>query len=188
MALQTAATTATRDAVARRAIGLGAAVGASLVAGAAILSGCMQQRAPAPPGVAATVGPKAGFFFNRTDDVVTLAYGLPNSDAVTLMLHCEAGKRAIEITDAGHRDAKAGQMLTLASGHVQSALPVKLASDEESGGALAVAHASPDLPALDGFRRTGLISVKMGEHQYVLIASGDEKSGIARFFAACERK
>ena len=183
MALQTAATTK-----AQGAIGLGAAVGASLVALAAILSGCTQQRAPAPPGVAATVGPKAGFFFNRTDDVVTLAYGLPNSDAVTLMLHCEAGKRAIEITDAGHKDAKAGQMLTLASGNVQSALPVKLASDEESGGALAVAHASPDLPALDGFRHTGLISVKMGERQYVLTASPSEKDGIARFFSACERK
>lgn len=183
MARQTEATTRTQRAVAR-----GAAVGASLVGLAAILTGCMQQRAPAPPGVAAATGPKAGFFFNRTDDVVTLAYGLPNSDAVTLMLHCEAGKRAIEITDAGHRDAKPGQMLTLISGNVQSALPVKLASDEESGGALAVAHASPDLPALDGFRRTGLISVKMGERQYALIASPSEKTSVARFFSACERK
>jgi hypothetical protein len=183
MALHTAATTRTQG-----AIGLGAAVGVSLVALAAILTGCTQQRTPAPPGVAAAVGPKAGFFFNRTDDVVTLAYGLPNSDAVTLMLHCEAGKRAIEITDAGHRDAKPGQMLTLSSGNVQSALPVKLASDEESGGALAVAHASPDLPALDGFRRTGLISVKMGERQYALTASSGEKTSVARFFSACERK
>lgn len=183
MALQSLATTRTRGAVA-----LGGSVGASLVGLATILTGCMQQRAPAPPGAAATLGPKAGFFFNETDGVATLAYGLPNSDAVTLMLHCDAGKRAIEITDAGHRDAKPGQMLTLASGHVQSALPVKLASDEESGGALAVAHASPDLPALDGFRRTGLLSVKMGERQYALAATAGEKAGVARFFSACERK
>jgi hypothetical protein len=183
MALQTAATTRTQGAVA-----LGAAMGASLLSLAAILAGCTQQRAPAPTGAAPALGPKAGFFFNRTDDVVTLAYGLPNSDAVTLMLHCDAGKRAIEITDAGHRNARAGQMLVLASGNVQSALPVKLASDEESGGALAVAHASPDLPALDGFRHSGRISVKMGERQYVLTASEDEKPGIARFFSACEGK
>jgi hypothetical protein len=148
----------------------------------------MQQRAPAPPGAASTLSPKAGFFFNSADGVATLAYGLPNSDAVTLMLHCDVGTRAIEITDAGHRNAKTGQMLVLASGNVQSALPVKIASDEESGGALAVAHASPDLPALDGFRHTGAIAVKMGERQYALTASADEKVSVARFFSACERK
>jgi hypothetical protein len=183
MALETLATTRTHGAVA-----LGAAVGAGLVGLAAILTGCVQQRPPAPPGAAATVAPKAGFFFNRTDGVVTLAYGLPNSDAVTLMLHCETGTRAIEITDAGHRNAKTGQMLVLVSGNVQSALPAKIASDEESGGALAVAHASPDLPALDGFRHTGLIGVKIGERQYVLTASAAEKAGVAQFFNACEKK
>jgi hypothetical protein len=175
----------TADEKARAAV---LAAGAVLVAGTAALCGCMEQKPPPPPGQPAQASPGEGFFLNREDDRVSLAYGRANSDDVRLMLECRPGGKEIEITDAGHRDARKGEMLVLTSGKMQSALPATVAADAEGGGNLAVAHADPALPALDGFRRTGALSVKLGAREYALNASGTEKALIARFFSACERK
>ena len=165
-----------------------AAVAAILLGLAAVLAGCVQQHEPARPGVSTRLETGPGFFFNRDEDVASLAYGLPQSDNVTLFLQCEAGKRRVEIMDGGHRDAKSAALLTLSSGGVESKLPAGLEPDEENGGTLAVAHASSDLPALQAFRKTGVISVKLGVRQYVLTASTIERPTVARFFAVCERK
>jgi hypothetical protein len=162
--------------------------GAALVAGAAALAGCVEQKSPPAPDRPAQLSPGEGFFLNRDDDRVSLAYGRANSDDVRLMLACQAGRKEVEITDAGHRDAHAGQMLVLTSGKVQSALPTTVAADAESGGNLAVARAGTGLRALDGFRRSGALSVKLGAREYALSASESEKALIARFFSACERK
>ncbi len=79
-------------------------------------------------------------------------------------------------------------MLILTSGRVQSALSPTLEPDEESGGVDIIAHAASDLPALDGFRRSGQVAVKMGSRAYTLSATAPEKAEIARFFSGCGRK
>lgn len=171
----------------KRALG---AAGALLVAGAAVLSGCTQQRAPAPPGRAAQVAPGMGFFLDRTDDEgLKLAYGRANSDDVWLMLQCRPGTRQLEVFDMRHPKARTGEMLILVSGNMQSALPIAVQPDAStSEGAVAQAHASPDLPALNNFRHSGTLQVKLDGRDYALTATPAEKVQIARFFRGCERK
>ena len=173
----------TADDRTRRAI---LAAGALVVAGV-VLAGCAEQRPPTPSGQAARP-PNAGFFFNQDGDEARLAYGRANSDDVRLMLRCQAGQRQVEITDAAHGDARQGDSLVLIGGQARSALPAKVETNDESGGKLATAHADSALPALDGFRRTGAIAVKLGAREYTLSATAGERADIARFFSACERK
>lgn len=169
--------------------------GALLAAVATVLAGCVARREPAPPGSAAESGPGPiasgmGFFLDRNEDEGwKLAYGQANTDNVQLMLACKPGSRRIELFDAGHAPTRNGAVLVLTSGKVQSALTVTVEPDEASAdGAVAIAHTTPDLPALDGFRRTGAIAVKLGPREYSLTATPAEKSQIARFFSGCERK
>lgn len=167
-------------------------IGAALAGLAGVLAGCMQQR-PVPPAQTPLPAPLAsggGFFFSHDkDEGAKLVYGRAGSDDVWLMLLCRPGTHDIEITDARHASVKRGQMLVLESGQVQSPLPVKV---EQNGvvadGALAIAHAPTSLPALDAFRHTGAISVKLGAEQYRLAASAREKLQVSRFFTACERR
>jgi Flp pilus assembly protein TadD len=169
-----------------------AAVGACLVALAGGLAGCVQQR-PAPQAQAPlpqTLETAGGFFFSRDrEEGAKLVYGREGSDDVWLMLLCRPGARDVEITDAHHPEAKAGQMLVLGSGKMQSPLQIRVEANlAANDGALAIARAPTSLPALDGFRHSGLISVKLGARQYLLSANAREKPAVARFFSACERK
>ena len=166
-----------------------AAAGALLVAGAATLAGCVQQRAPAPPGQTAKVEPGMGFFLSRTEDEgLKLAYGKDGSDDVWLMLQCKPGTRKIDVLDQRHPNARKGDLLTLSSGKMQSAVPTTLEAGEAGDGALVLAHTTPDLPALDGFRRTGVLAVKLGRREYALNATAPEKLQIAKFFSGCEKR
>ncbi|MGZ3367088.1 MAG: hypothetical protein ACXWKY_20525 [Caulobacteraceae bacterium] len=163
---------------------------AILAAGAlsmALLAGCAEQGAPPARDQTARL-PNEGFFFDQDGGEAKLAYGRANSDDVRLMLTCEAGKRQVEITDAAHGQARAGDMLVLTSGKARSALAASLEPNDETGGKLAIAHADPALPALDGFRRSGEIAVKLGSREYALSATAGERAGIARFFSVCERR
>jgi hypothetical protein len=166
--------------------GTGSAI---LAAGAlfAVLAGCVAQSGAAAPGGPARL-PDEGFFFDQDGDEAKLAYGRANSDDVRLMLRCEAGKRRIEITDAVDDAAKTGDRLVLASGKARSALPASVEPNAETGGKLAIAHADPALPALDGFRRSGAITVRLGPREYALSATARERPAIARFFSVCERR
>lgn len=177
-----------------------AAAGALAVAA---LAGCTAQQVPAAPGqqaaappgesaappVQAARPPNEGFFVSSNpDEGFKLAYGRDDSDDVRLMLQCQPGSGQIEIIDAGHPEGRAGQMLILTSGRTESALAPTLQTNEESGSVDVVAHAAPGLPALDGFRRSGDIGVKMGARSYALSATASEKVEIARFFSMCDRK
>lgn len=165
------------------------AAGAFVVACALVLAGCMEQHAPAPPGQAAQVQPGMGFFLTRNDDEGwKLAYGEDSTDYVLLMLECKPGSRKIDVIDLQHRQARKGQILTLSSGKVQSALSPTLEQSEETDSVDVIAHTTSDLPALDGFRHSGSIAVKLGGHEFALTASSAEKPQIAKFFSGCERR
>lgn len=163
---------------------------ALFVAGAGVLAGCMQQRPPAVPGQTAKTQPGMGFFLDRNEDEGwKLAYGQANTDNVSLMLECKPGSRRIDVFDLVHSKTRNGAMLTLTSGKIQSAIPVTVEADEASDdGTVAVAHATPDMPALDGFRRSGSITVKLGSREFSLTATQAEKPQIAKFFSGCEKR
>jgi hypothetical protein len=154
---------------------------------AVLLAGCVAQQAPAPPGQTARL-PDEGFFFDQEGSDARLAYGRANSDDVQLMLRCEAGQGQVEITDAVLGEAKTGDLLLLISGKAKSALPARVETNEESGGRLAIVQADTSASALDGFRRSGVIAVRLGTRQYELSATASEKAAIARFFSLCDRR
>jgi len=60
--------------------------------------------------------------------------------------------------------------------------------NEAGDGVIVIGQATPDSPALEGFRRSGQIAVKLGPKEYALSATVDEQAKVAKFFAACERK
>ena len=166
-----------------------AAAGALLVASAGILAGCMEQRAPAPPGQAAQLQPKMGFVLDHnTDEGWKLVYGRDGTDDVWLMLQCQPGSRKIDLYDVRHPGARKGEMLTLISGKVQSVVSAEVEANEAGDGKLVLVHTTPDLPALDAFRHSGEIRVKLGSRDFALTASPAEKPPIARFFSGCEKK
>lgn len=165
-----------------------AAAGGSLLLLAGVLAGCMQQHT-APVATGPTLVPGYGLFFNDDGDSASLAWGRANSDDVQLMFQCRKGSRSVEITNVAHEADKDRQaMMVLTSGQMQSPLPASAQANEEGEGVLATAHAPTSLPALDLFRRTGVISVKYAGRQHGLSASAREKPAVARFFGACERK
>jgi hypothetical protein len=165
-----------------------AAVAASLLALAAVLAGCNLQRPPAPAPSAPRLSSNTGFFFNDDGETAGLAYGVANSDAVDLMLQCEKGARTVEIIDAAHPGAAKGQGITLISGAARSDLPTRVEIDEEVGQPLASAKAATDLPALVAFRKSGKMTVKLGDRERAYSATPGELASVARFFAACEKK
>ena len=163
------------------------AAGAALSALAAVLAGCMER--PAPVAAGPTLEPGYGLYFSLDGDRAKLAYGQANSDDIALMLECERGSRTVEITDVAPAKSRESQpMLILASGKMISPLPARTQANEEGEGVLAMAQAPTSLPALDGFRRTGSISVRYAGRQHGLSATARERAQVARFFTVCERK
>jgi hypothetical protein len=152
----------------------------------AVLSGCAAETSP--PRVQARL-PHEGFFLGSTEEEgLKLSYGVDETDNTTLMLECRPGSRRIELWDFGHAGVRRGQALILVSGKLQSSLTPTVETDDETGGVDVVAHTAPDLPALDGFRRSGEITLRMGQDAYALSATAAEKVQIARFFSGCEKR
>ncbi|HEY4029264.1 MAG TPA: hypothetical protein VGM25_02890 [Caulobacteraceae bacterium] len=153
-----------------------------------VLAACVAERTPAPPKVAAGL-PHEGFGLDSNpDEGLKLVYGVEGTDNVTLMLECQPGSRKIAVIDFDHPDAQRGQALTLASGQTRSVLEPTLETNEEDGGMIVTGHVTPDLPALDGFRRSGRIAVSVGSKGYMLSATTTERLKIERFFSGCDRR
>jgi hypothetical protein len=129
--------------------------------------------------------PKFGLYFNQDDQTASLAYGRPNSDDVGLMLQCAKGSRMVELTDVA--SAGPADRLILVSGPDRTELPVKVRADE-TGASLAMVRLPSDAPVLQGFRRSGVVEVRLGGASYGLKARPDERSAVANFFTACERR
>jgi hypothetical protein len=161
---------------------------AGVVGAAAILAGCtLHQRAPAPSGTAPALGPQQGFFFNDDPERPGLVYGVANSDVIDLALTCRSRSGVIEIRDI--TPAVKGQRLIVQSGAATIELPIAVEADELAGDPVAVANAPTTAPPLTAFRQTGIITVKLGAGRVLsLKATPSEGIGVARFFAACERR
>ncbi len=112
-----------------------------------------------------------------------LAYGMPNSDLVGLMMTCERGSQAVVVS--GDVSAKR-PMLVLASGGQKLELNGAAEPDPYTGGLWLEAEAPVGEPALKRFARTGDLKLKRPLGGLDMGASDNARGDIRRFFAHCE--
>jgi hypothetical protein len=149
------------------------------------LSGCMQdgaQRAAAP--TPASTVPGFGLYYMDEGASAKLAYGAPNSDDVDLMLECAKGSRQVQVTEAA--GAAHAPVLTLVSAGRRA--DFKAEAQTGDGSTILVANATTDAAPLQAFRRSGKLEVAYAGARVGVNASADERPGVERFFAACERR
>jgi hypothetical protein len=152
---------------------------AAFALGAVALAGCGHDDTRA--AMTLTEAPAYGLFFNDTGETASLAYGEAQSDNVSLMLECEKGSGRVQVSDIARGAGPA--RLVLASGRRTSELGGKLEASD--GPAVLVAEAPLAADALQGFRRTGKLTVTQGEARYGVAASGPERDEVQLFFTAC---
>jgi hypothetical protein len=150
------------------------------------LAACMQDgaRQTATTSVPATSRSGTGLFFVDEGGSAKLAYGLANSDDVDLMLECAKGTGRVQLTQAAG-DARTPR-LTLSSSGRRADLPTTAETGE--GATLLVANTTSDAAPLQSFRRSGQLMVSYADRRVGVNANADERAGVERFFAACERR
>ena len=114
-----------------------------------------------------------------------LAYGLPNSDDLALMLDCPKGTGRIELSDTVQ--GKAATAITLKADGRRTQVPVHLEAIEDGGNdpQVVVGHLPASASALQGFRRSGVIEVSNGAKAYSITITSDQRAGVERFFREC---
>ena len=154
--------------------------GGALLALASCTQGGGQQTGAAPQ--ASTSG--FGLFYLDEGASAKLAYGQANSDDVDLMLECAKGSRTVKVTDVGRTSGPA--ILTLVSSGTSEKL--KTRTERGDGTVLLIANIPLDAAPLSAFHRSGHLEVAQSGVRRGLIATADERPGVERFFAACDRR
>ncbi len=155
----------------RIVLGLGA------LAGVAVLAACTHEQGRL------SFSPGYGLFYNDQGDTVALAYGLPNSDDVALMLQCPKGSGRVEVSDSA-RDQTASAIVLTADGR-KTSVPVRAESGEGGDAKILSGHLPLSAPALQGLRRSGLIEVSSGHARYSIAVQAAQRAGVERFFRVC---
>ena len=126
--------------------------------------------------------PAFGLFFNDNGETASLAYGEANSDNVALLLECAKGSGRVQVSDLARTEAS--PRLVLASGRKASELAARVEATD-GGPAILVADAPLAADSLQGFRKTGRLTVGQGSDRYGVSAKGPEREDIDLFFTAC---
>jgi len=144
----------------------------ALAAAGFALSGCAHEAAAA--GYAWSYQQSAG-------EGVKLAYGAPASDDVLLMMTCapHSGRVLLSAVTDGTQEE-----IVLASGGGHDRF-TGAAMPSELGGALVEAEVQAGSATLDGFARTGELSMTAGEETVSLAASGADRADVKEFFETC---
>ena len=156
-----------------------AGVGVAL-AGVAVLAACTHQQG------LLTFSPQYSLGYDDKGASAALAYGLPNSDDVALMLECPKGTGRVELTDTAHGKATTAIMLT-ADGR-NTRVPVHFDETFQDGSndpQVVVGHLPASAAALQGLRRSGVIEVSNGAKAYSITVAPDHRAGVERFFREC---
>jgi hypothetical protein len=155
------------------------AVAGAGVAGLAALAACTHQQGP--------LGLNPGYRFGYDDkgSSAALAYGLPNSDDLALMLDCPKGTGRIELSDSARGGTSAA--IVLSAGGRRTSVPVHASGIEDGSNdpQVLVGRLSSRAEALQAFRRTGVLEVSHGASRYVITVAADGKAGVERFFREC---
>ena len=142
-------------------------------AGLIALAACSHEAAS--PALASVAPNSLSHVLVFSDDGSNAKLALADQPAA-LMLECAHGSRTVHVTHASVRDP--APMLTLASGAAASSMKADRQAFE--GQTLVLADTTTDAPALNAFRRSGVIKVSY---------AGSDLTAGARpeaFFAACE--
>jgi hypothetical protein len=162
--------------------------GVLLLASAAVLAGCVQQRETGPKAqVGSPEQASLGFFFNDDSERPDLTFGIANSDNIIFGMQCTKGARSLDIYDEDSGSAKTGQPLNLSSGGVRVSLPAQLSADQETGESFATVKTTSDIALVRSFRKTGEITFEIAGRKHSITASASDRAQIRRFFDACER-
>lgn len=109
-----------------------------------------------------------------------LAYGLPNSDDLVLMMSCRQGG-GLDVTAVG----VSGQEIALASDGAESRLPASRVDDELNEGGTLQASAQAGDAVLTGFRKSGDLTLLVGGERHSLAAGSADRASVRDFFKAC---
>jgi hypothetical protein len=153
----------------------------TLAAGLAlgVLAGCMTVH---NAGSAAMSG--YGLYYSENEDEgAKLAYGLENSDALSLMLECKKGSGRVEVFQL-FGPARSGPLVLASSGR-RSVLAGEAEADDGPGDGEIRASTPATTPALVGFKDTGKLDVSGKGYRYSVVAQRDGQAEVSRFFAAC---
>ena len=157
-----------------------AAISLAVLAGAG-LSACMQGGPKETAFETRTAPSGYGLFYMDEGDAAKLAYGVPNSDTVLVMMRCRKGTGSVELTDAVK--SVPSPTLTLVSNGQQTTLKTETQSFE--GTDFLVAHTTSGAAPLQAFRRSGRIDVAYAGQKHEVAAAPEERPGVESFFTAC---
>lgn len=152
---------------------------------AAALAGCATPRgattAQTAPAVASASDPRMTWVFDQTpEEGAKLAFGLPASDDVPVMLTCQPRSGLVRIS-AAVRSLRVSPVLELSSNGVSSSARGTVADDPL--GPRLEATASARLAALAAFAASGQLSVSAGGA--AITATASDPGPVRRFFASC---
>ncbi|MGQ3017290.1 hypothetical protein [Phenylobacterium sp.] len=155
----------------RSALGLTAAI--------VLVAACAH---PAPEAPA----PMSWSFNHTQDEGLKLVYGQPRSDNVLVMLSCQPQSGEVEVAVATSKgDAGA---VGLVSREARLDLTSPAAPTPIEGVGVIIETAGVDNPALDGFARTGELSVRTTGRTVAAGARGPDQALISGFFAQCGQR
>lgn len=170
----------------RRPAAIGLCLGLSGLGACSTIGGDSPLPAPVTASTSSAPLPKPGldWFFHQTEPDATLAYGVANSDDVSLGLSCRAGTGDLWLwRDTQAQDTRE---LYLESGGDTERYPAETEPSAMTGGVFLSATARTSDPVMQRFRRTGWIALHEDGVRDVLVAHPENQTGIESFFAVCD--
>ncbi|HEY5412680.1 MAG TPA: hypothetical protein VIJ94_18320 [Caulobacteraceae bacterium] len=150
-----------------------------VLAAVAVLAACTH-----PQGLL-SFSPQYRFGYDDKGTSAALAYGMPNSDDVALMLECPKGTGRIELTDTEHGEATTAIMLTSDGRKTRVPVHFEDVQDASNDPQVMVGHLPASAAALQALRRSGVIEVSNGAKAYSITVAPGERAGVERFFREC---
>ncbi|WP_421738577.1 hypothetical protein [Caulobacter sp.] len=120
-------------------------------------------------------------FVSDAGEAPRLAYGLPASDDVVLMLSCSPGADSVRISAVG----LSGGDIVLASDRAESRFPADRAEGGLVESGLLEARGKMSAPALAGFQLTGQLAVLSHGERHRLDVTREDRGQVQAFFRRC---
>lgn len=120
-------------------------------------------------------------YLEPDQDAPRLAYGMPNSDDVVLLIRCQPGQDQVDVSALG----LSGSEIVLTSGQTESRFPAETLEDEMSGGKLLEGAGRASAQALAGFRQSGQLTLVSRDSRHSLAAGSADRGQVKAFFKAC---
>ncbi|WP_369058917.1 hypothetical protein ABOZ73_14860 [Caulobacter sp. 73W] len=121
-------------------------------------------------------------YLENQSEGAKLAYGLPNSDAILLMMTCKPGSRTVDLSMIS---ADKKPEFILISRKTQERVVGRSVPDMMSGAQLIEASSRADGAALSSFDRTGDLAVVNQGRRFNLKAGKNDRADVTQFFRSC---